>query len=91
MHELKTAIATGGGIYSVCDVQVRNTGVVWNDARRQLRQDPRWASMGLLEQEEKEHLFQDHCNNLAEKKRLQFRRLLEETSQVIYYRTVSLH
>ena len=54
----------------------------WNDARRQLRQDSRWASMGLLEAEEKEKLYQEHCDSLVEKKRLQFRRLLEETSQV---------
>lgn len=38
--------------------------------------------MGLLEAEEKEKLYQEHCDGLMEKKRLQFRRLLEETSQV---------
>ncbi|CAI8016988.1 Transcription elongation regulator 1, partial [Geodia barretti] len=61
---------------------IRSTGVPWNDARRQLRQDSRWASMGLLEADEKEKLYQEHCDSLVEKKRLQFRRLLEETSQI---------
>jgi transcription elongation regulator 1 len=61
---------------------IRSIGVSWNDARRQLRQDSRWASMGLLEAEEKEKLYQEHCDSLVEKKRLQFRRLLEETSQI---------
>lgn len=63
-------------------LQVRNAGVVWNEARRQLRQDPRWDTTELLELTEKERLFQEHTAGLVERKRLQFRRLLEETSQV---------
>ena len=62
--------------------QVRSTGVTWNEVKRQLRQDARWESTGLLEPSEKERLFQEHCVGLVERKRLQFRRLLEETSQV---------
>jgi transcription elongation regulator 1 len=61
---------------------VRNTGATWNEARRQLRQDTRWDSTGLLEQSDKERLFQEHCDGLMERKRLQFRRLLEETYQI---------
>ena len=46
--------------------------------------------MGLLEADEKEKLYQEHCDSLVEKKRLQFRRLLEETSQV-KHRGVTVH
>lgn len=58
---------------------------MWNEARRQLRQDPRWDTTELLELSDKERLFQEHTAGLVERKRLQFRRLLEETSQVRTY------
>ena len=61
---------------------MRNVSLTWHDVRRQLRQDPRWAATELLEIGEKERLFQEHTDGLTERKRLQFRRLLEETSQV---------
>jgi transcription elongation regulator 1 len=61
---------------------IRAVGVPWNEARRQLRQDARWEATGLLEAEEREKLYQEHCDGLTERKRLQFRRLLEETYQI---------
>jgi len=42
----------------------------------------RWELADLLETTEKEHLFREHVETLAEKKRLQFRKLLKETPQV---------
>ena len=62
--------------------QVRSADAVWHDTRKQLKQDHRWGLAELLESSDRERLFQEHIEGLMEKKRLQFRRLLEETSQV---------
>lgn len=56
----------------------------WADAKKNLKKDHRWELADLLESTEKEKLFRNHIYTLAEKKRLHFRRLLEETSQVLY-------
>ena len=61
---------------------MRSADAVWHDTRKQLKQDHRWGLAELLESSERERLFQEHIEGLMEKKRLQFRRLLEETSQV---------
>lgn len=47
-----------------------------------MKRDQRWELTRLLDYEEKEQIFQEHVLELANKKRLQFRRLLEETPQV---------
>jgi len=62
--------------------QVRNSDAIWHDTKRSLRRDHRWELADLLEATEKERLFREHVEALAEKKRLQFRKLLEETPQV---------
>ena len=64
-------------------LQVRNPSKSWHDAKRNLRRDHRWELAELLESGEKEKLFQEHIEQLIEKKRIQFRLLLEETTQVI--------
>ena len=63
-------------------LQVKQSGVTWHDTKRQLRRDHRWELAELLDIGDREQLFQDHVTGLAEKKRQQFRRLLEETTQV---------
>ena len=62
--------------------QVRSADSVWYDTKRSLRQDRRWKMVELLDIDEKEGLFREHVTNLGEKKRLRFRKLLEETPQV---------
>ncbi len=57
--------------------------VHWHDVKKTLRKDPRWELLRLLDHEEKEQLFQEHVLGLANKKRLQFRKLLKETTQVL--------
>lgn len=47
-----------------------------------MKRDHRWELTRLLDHEEKELIFQEHILELANKKRLQFRKLLEETPQV---------
>ena len=63
-------------------LQVRSPLMQWHEARRHMKADPRWELTRLLDREEKEQIFQDHVLELANKKRLQFRKLLEETPQV---------
>ncbi len=72
-------VAVSSGLFVL---QVRNSDASWHDTRRQLRKDHRWELVELLEPSEREKLFRDHVDGLSEKKRLQFRRLLEETPQV---------
>ena len=62
--------------------QVRNSDAISHDTKRSLRRDHRWELADLLEAADKEKLFREHVEALAEKKRLQFRKLLEETPQV---------
>ena len=71
-------------MFVVCNLhsQVRNSEASWTDTKRNLRKDYRWDLAELLEQADKEKMFREHVEQLSEKKRLQFRRLLEETHQV---------
>ena len=63
--------------------QVRKTDMSWADTKKSLRKDHRWELSELLDPTEKEKLFRNHVHALVEKKRLHFRKLLEETSQVL--------
>ena len=54
----------------------------WSNTRKTLRKDHRWDVCEMIEGEEKERLFKEHVVGLQEKRRGQFRRLLEETSKV---------
>ena len=63
-------------------VQVRNPNKSWHEVKRNLRQDHRWELASLLDTDEKEELFQQHVEQLVEKKRIHFRQLLTETSEV---------
>ena len=61
---------------------VRDPSASWNDTKRSLRRDHRWDMCELMEMNDKEKMFREHVGNLAEKRRGQFRNLLEETSKV---------
>lgn len=61
---------------------IRSAEATWYEAKRSLRDDSRWRMFEVLDIDEKESLFREHVSNLGEKKRLWFRKLLEETSQV---------
>lgn len=61
---------------------VRNADTSWYDAKKSLRNDSRWRMFEVLDIDEKESLFREHVISLGEKKRLWFRKLLEETSQI---------
>eukprot|EP00731_Ephydatia_muelleri_P020676 Em0013g403a len=61
---------------------VRNADATWHDTKKNLRKDHRWELTELIDDHEREKLFRSHVNNLLERKRLQFRRLMEETSQI---------
>ena len=60
----------------------------WTDTRRQLKKDQRWELSEHIEISDKEKMFRDHISKLAKKRRLQFRKLLEETPKV--YSTYTL-
>lgn len=54
----------------------------WTESKKQLRKDQRWDLSELIELAEKEKMFREHVSQLSKKRRLQFRKLLEETSKV---------
>uniref|UniRef100_A0A1X7VJW6 Transcription elongation regulator 1 n=3 Tax=Amphimedon queenslandica TaxID=400682 RepID=A0A1X7VJW6_AMPQE len=54
----------------------------WTESKRQLRKDQRWELSELIDLAEKEKLFREHVSQLAKKRRLQFRKLLEETTKI---------
>jgi transcription elongation regulator 1 len=47
-----------------------------------LRKDHRWQMLESLSKEEKESLFNSHINQLNQRKREQFRKLLDEQTEV---------
>ena len=59
----------------------------WHEAKRSMKRDQRWEVTKQLDHEEREQLFQDHVLELANKKRMHFRKLLEETAQVRIYKS----
>lgn len=61
---------------------VRNSELVWREAKRQLRKDHRWELAELLDRDEKEKLFMEHIEQLSKKKKEKFRELLNETPEV---------
>lgn len=52
---------------------MRNSELVWREAKRQLRKDHRWELAELLDREEKEKLFNEHIEQLSKKKKEKFR------------------
>jgi transcription elongation regulator 1 len=61
---------------------VRNADANWKDTKRMLRKDHRWQMLESLSKEEKEDLFNGHINQLNQRKREQFRKLLDEQTEV---------
>lgn len=64
--------------------QVRKPDATWKETKRALRKDHRWSMADALPKDEKEKIFDDHIAKLHGRKREQFRRLLDETSEVSY-------
>ena len=61
---------------------VKDPNNTWGSMKKTLRRDHRWEMCEVIETEEKETMFREHINKLEEKRRIQFRNLLEETSKV---------
>ncbi|CAB3982762.1 transcription elongation regulator 1-like, partial [Paramuricea clavata] len=61
---------------------VRNADANWKETKRMLRKDHRWQMLESLSKEEKESLFNSHINQLNQRKREQFRKLLDEQIEV---------
>jgi transcription elongation regulator 1 len=55
---------------------VRTADAEWKDTKKTLRKDPRWEQD--IDRDEKEHLFEEHVNLLAQKRKLAFHALLSE-------------
>lgn len=62
--------------------QVRNPDANWKETKRVLRKDHRWQMLESLSKDEKESLFTSHINQLNQRKREQFRKLLDEQTEV---------
>lgn len=54
----------------------------WTESKRQLKRDQRWEMSDLIDIAEREKMFRDHVSQLSKKRRLQFRKLLEDTTKV---------
>ncbi|XP_028391047.1 transcription elongation regulator 1-like isoform X2 [Dendronephthya gigantea] len=61
---------------------VRNADANWKETKRSLRKDHRWQMLESLSKEEKEKLFNNHINQLIQRKRDQFRKLLDEQTEI---------
>ncbi|XP_046850381.1 transcription elongation regulator 1-like [Xenia sp. Carnegie-2017] len=61
---------------------VRNADASWKETKRSLRKDHRWQMLESLSKEDKESLFNDHINQLNQRKRDQFRKLLDEQNEI---------
>lgn len=61
---------------------VRNPDANWKETKRMLRKDHRWQMLESLSKEEKESLFTSHINQLNQRKREQFRKLLDEQTEI---------
>ena len=62
--------------------QVRQSTASWHATKKTLKKDSRWELADLLDGSDKERLFREHVSILGEKKKKQFQKLLEETSEV---------
>ena len=65
--------------------QVRNADVGWKETKKTLRKDHRWGMADALSKSDKEVLFKDHIESLNQRKKEQFRKLLDDTHEVHMY------
>lgn len=61
---------------------VRSPDVSWHDVKKTLRKDHRWETIGCLERDEREKVFEEHISFLYRKKKEKFRELLDETPEI---------
>jgi len=61
---------------------VRKPDASWKETKRALRKDHRWSMADPLDKKEKEKLFTEHIAKLNNRKREQFRKLMDETPEV---------
>ena len=61
---------------------VRDADASWRKTRKQLRDDSRWELCVLIDAEQKEKLFLEHIENLSNKRKRSFRKLLDECEHV---------
>jgi len=61
---------------------VRNPDQTWSDTKRQLKKDNRWDLAKLLSRDEKERHFSSHIDSLNKKRKVTFKKLLEETAGI---------
>lgn len=64
-------------------IKVRNADATWKETKRALRKDHRWSVADPLSKDEKEQLFNEHISQLHDRKRDHFRKLLDETQEVL--------
>ncbi|XP_054708785.1 transcription elongation regulator 1-like [Uloborus diversus] len=61
---------------------VRTPDVSWYEVKKTLRKDHRWETVGSLDREERERVFDEHIGFLYRKKKEKFRELLDETPEI---------
>lgn len=61
---------------------VRNADVGWKETKKTLRKDHRWGMADALSKSDKEILFKEHIESLNQRKKEQFRKLLDDTHEL---------
>ena len=65
-------------------LQVKDTQFTWKETRRSLRKDPRWSALDVLDKAEKESLFNSHIEDIKDKRKKGFRKLLDKAEVCMY-------
>ena len=61
---------------------VRDADASWRKTRKQLREDTRWELCALIDADQKEKSFNEHIDNLSNKRKRSFKRMLDECENV---------
>ncbi|XP_075262785.1 transcription elongation regulator 1-like [Convolutriloba macropyga] len=71
---------------------IKDSEMTWKNGKRQMKKDHRWAGgglddkdgSGLLSREDKEQLFNEHIEQLGEKRKQQFREMLDQSEGITF-------
>ena len=61
---------------------VRNADVTWKEVKKSIKKDSRWEIAAVLNRDDRDRLFNEHIDQLYQKKKEKFRELLDETPEV---------
>lgn len=62
---------------------IKQPNVSWKEAKKLLKKDSRFEFLEILSREEREHLFNEHMEQLMKRKRNMFREILDDAPDVM--------